>query len=80
MATACFVARVETRDFLFLTEELSFDGGTPETPQPGDLIDEEQCGTVFTYEVRPMGSEAAWRYSDSFRIARRIHTKLIQTH
>ena len=57
--------RVETRDFIVPRELL------PSEPQVGDEVD----FLGGTYEVLSPNGEPAWRWSDPFRTAYRIHTK-----
>ena len=57
--------RVETRDFIVPKELLPFE------PQVGDEI--EFLGN--TYEVLSPNGEPAWRWSDAFHTAYRIHAK-----
>ena len=57
--------RVETRDFIVPKEQLPFE------PQVGDEV--EFLGA--TYEVLAPNGEPAWRWSDAFHTAYRIHAK-----
>ena len=57
--------RVETRDFIVPRGTLGFE------PQVGDEI--EFLGN--TYEVLSPNGEPAWRWSDAFHTAYRIHAK-----
>ena len=57
--------RVETRDFIVAKEMLS------QEPEVGDEI--EFLG--HTYEVLSPNGEPAWRWSDAFHTAYRIHAK-----
>ncbi len=57
--------RVEMRDFIVPASQLAAE------PGPGDEISFE--GKV--YEVLAEAGEPAWRWSDSFNTAYRIHTK-----
>ena len=57
--------RIETRDFIIPGKQLGIE------PEPGDEI-------VFdssVYEVLAPAGEPAWRWSDPFKTAMRIHTK-----
>ena len=72
------IMRMEIRDYLIDTMSLLLDGQQL-LPQRGDLIIETEDGKDFTYEVLPIGSDRAWRYSDPFRLKLRIHTRLIAT-
>ena len=57
--------RIETRDFIVPRGSLGFE------PQVGDEIEFLGC----TYEVLSPNGEPAWRWSDAFHTAYRIHTK-----
>ena len=57
--------RVETRDFIVGKGQIDFE------PQVGDEI--EFLGN--TYEVLSPNGEPAWRWSDAFHTAYRIHAK-----
>lgn len=57
--------RVETRDFIVAKELLS------QEPEVGDEIEFLGC----TYEVLSPNGEPAWRWSDAFHTAYRIHAK-----
>ena len=71
------ITRAESRDFLILACDLVFDG-MPALPEPGDRIEETQGGTLFVYEVLPVGGmQPHYRYSDPYRQTLRVHTKLI---
>lgn len=72
------VSRVEARDYLFAPEDCTLAGEQLE-PAAGDQIDEVQGDVTFTYEVRPLGQEPCWRWSDPHRVTRRVHTILIAT-
>ena len=72
------VLRMEIRDYLIDSGDLKLNGQLT-LPERGDLIIENDDGTDFTYEVLPIGNQRAWRYSDTFRLKLRIHTKLITT-
>jgi len=53
-------------DFLILADDLGSD------PEPGDKI----VTGGMQYEVMPFGSDReGWRWSDSFRVTYRIHTR-----
>lgn len=73
-----FIHRVQARDYIVRTQDLAING-VPITPQPGDVIHEHDAATgrTYVYEVRAFGSEPPWRWSDPFRRAMRIHTKLV---
>lgn len=59
--------RTETRDFLVSVEDM------PDEPERGDcfLLDASR------YEVLSAKGEPCWRWSDPYRLVRRIHTKEI---
>lgn len=59
--------RIETRDFIVPRDQL------PAEPQVGDEI----AFLGNTYEVLAPGGESAWRWSDAFHTAYRIHAKHI---
>ena len=75
---AGIVHRVESRDFLVRTADLDLGDG-PTLPKAGDHVRETVGSTVFVYEVKAPSGQPPWRYSDSYRKALRIHTKLIRT-
>ncbi len=54
-------------DFLIRVTLLPFD------PEPGDRI----MVNTDEYEVMPLGQSGCWRWCDSFKNIRRIHTKKI---
>jgi predicted MarR family transcription regulator len=61
---------------LVRTEDLVL-GGQPTLPQRGDWIEETDAERTYRYEVRPLGDEPCWRYSDSQRQTLRIHTQAL---
>lgn len=67
------IVRSTVRDYLIAVSDLVLSGEVT-TPQRGDRI-EEPSGHV--YEVMPVGSEPAWRYSGPGRDVFRVHTRLI---
>lgn len=64
------------RDFLLTASDLDFGGG-PVLPELGDVIEETQSGTTFTYAVLVDPSGEHFRWSDPFRTVLRIHTREI---
>lgn len=73
------VEQWESRDFIVATADLVLSGLTV-LPAVGDRILEVGGALQFTYQVLgPNPSEPPFRYSDSYRMALRIHTKLIAT-
>jgi len=70
--------KVESRDFLVRAADLVLDAQRV-LPERGDKVRETQAGTVYVYEVMAPGREPCWRYSDPYRRALRIHTKLVDT-
>lgn len=63
----------ESRDYLILAADLSA-GGAAVEPEPGHRIVE---AGGQTYEVLPLEQLACWRWTDPYRLGRRIHTKEI---
>ena len=76
------VERVESTDWLILTEDLDLGSGAHE-PKRGDVVKEVGIdGKTYVYEVVPFavgGGQVHWRWSDQYRRARRIHTKHVKT-
>lgn len=72
------VERIESRDFLVLTDDLALGGGRT-LPERGDRVKEVQGDSTFVYEVMAPGKEPHWRYSDPYRKTLRIHTKHVAT-
>jgi hypothetical protein len=70
--------KVESRDFLIRTSDLVL-GGENVLPERGDQIRETKDGLTYVYEVMAPGREPCWRYSDPYRRALRVHTKLVDT-
>lgn len=70
--------RHESRDYIVLAADLVL-GGATTLPKAGDRVRETEGGKVFVYEVMAPGNEPAWRYSDPYRRALRIHTKHVAT-
>lgn len=69
--------RIEARDFLIAALPLAFDGVSYE-PERGDRIIERIEDRILICEVMsPTTSDPCWRWSDEYRLARRIHTKVI---
>jgi hypothetical protein len=68
--------RHEARDYLVRTEDLVLDAAAV-LPQRGDQVRETAGTKVYVYEVMAPGQEPEWRYSDLYRKALRIHTKLV---
>ncbi len=68
------VERSESRDYLIQAVDLVWGA-----PRRGDQIREAQGDIIYVYEVMAPGKEPAFRFSDPFRKAYRIHTKLVDT-
>jgi len=66
------IVSFESRDYIFRATDLVLGGATVE-PADGDRIVE--AGRI--YEVLAPGDHPAWRWSDPFRTAFRVHTKYI---
>ena len=64
------------RDYLILTTDLVI-AGQAILPEIGDRIEEVSNGNKYVQEVLATPSGEVYRYSDSFRIQLRIHTKEI---
>lgn len=75
---AGLIHRTESRDFLVRAAELDLGDG-PTFPKAGDRLRETVGPSVFVYEVNAPGGQPPWRFSDPYRKALRIHTKLIGT-
>jgi len=69
------VRKIESRDYLIRVSDLST------KPKRGDLITETEGTSTFSYEVvsPTSGGEPEFRYSDPYRKAYRIRTKLVAT-
>ena len=72
------IVRTQVRDYLIDTADLVL-AGQQTLPEKGDRIEETDAGQQFVHEVLPLGGEQHWRYSDPYRRALRIHTKLVET-
>lgn len=64
----------QSRDFLVAAAELVLDGEEVE-PKVGDVIEELDGTRVRTHIVIALGDDQPWRWSDSGRSTRRVHTK-----
>lgn len=75
---AGLVLVVQSRDFLVPTRLLVLNDTRIE-PQPGDQIQEtdSDTGATFTFAVMSLAKQPCWRWSDAYRITRRIHTKQV---
>lgn len=62
------------RDFIIVAADLVL-GGQVTLPQRGDQIYLTLGGVIERFDVMPVGSEAAWRYSDAHKLRLRVHTK-----
>jgi len=72
------VAIGATRDYLIRASDLRL-GGVVIEPDRGDRIAEMVAGTVYTWEVMPLGAEPPFRPCDPGRMLLRIHTQLVET-
>jgi len=70
------VHRIESRDYLITAEDLVLDGQLA-TPQAGDQVRETDGAVTRVYAVLAPGDEPPWRWSDPYRVALRVHTKLV---
>lgn len=66
------------RDYIIATADLVL-GGLEITPQRGDRITDVEGTRTNIYEVLTPAGEPVWRWSDSYRVRRRIHTKLVSS-
>lgn len=70
------IHKIESRDFIIRTCDLMLDS-VQTLPAVGDRLRDSDGDTEFVYEVMAPGQEPAFRYSDPYRKALRIHTKRI---
>jgi len=77
---ADFDQRLEAKrkDFLIDAADLILNSVVV-TPARGDRIKQIDGSTTYVYEVRPDGTDPAWRWSDRHFRRRRIHTLFIGT-
>lgn len=68
--------RTEARDFIVRTEDLVLNA-TLVTPKAGDQVLEPVSDKYHIYELMAPEGEPCWRYSDPYRLAIRMHTKLV---
>ena len=66
------------RDYIIRVSDLVL-GGSVIEPAAGDQIRETSGSTTYVFEVMPAGADTAFRYSDRYRTAWRIHTKHVDT-
>lgn len=66
------------RDYLIAQADL-VQGVTVVIPQKGDRITHIEGSKTNIYEVQAPTGEPVWRWSDSYRYRRRIHTKLVSS-
>jgi len=70
------VTVVTSRDYVVHAADLVV-GGTTITPRAGDTIKETIGGTERTFEVMPLGAEAAYEPVDPDSVLLTVHTKKI---
>ena len=75
-SSAGVAERFEARDFIITAADLVLNGETV-PPERGDKIRETSGGQTLVYEVVGPGSEPCWRWSDTYRLAIRVHTKQV---
>lgn len=63
-------------DFLITATDLVV-AGIATTPAEGDRITATIRGNGYTFELMAPGGEPAWRYSDAYRTAFRVHCKQV---
>lgn len=67
---------VQSIDWIIRRADLVIDGVAVE-PRRGDKIIQVLGDVTITHELLGDGGEGSWRYSDQFRTAFRIHTKVV---
>lgn len=75
-AGEAFTSEEDREDFIIWPADYDFGSG-PTPPAEGDRIIVDDGTTVATYEVNAPQPEPAFRYTDRFRTAWRIHTVLV---
>jgi len=70
------VTVVTSRDYVVHAADLVIAGSTV-TPRAGDTIKETIGSTVHTFEVMPLGAEAAYEPVDPDSVLLTVHTKKI---
>jgi hypothetical protein len=70
------ITETQADDFIIEAADLVLDEAAVE-PKEGDEITRTSGGKTLVYRVLPFGTEPAWRFTDSYRNAYRIHTKLM---
>jgi hypothetical protein len=68
---------VRSLDLLIAIDDYDLGDGAV-TPAEGDRYEVDDGVTVITLEACPYPPEPAWRYTDRFRTAYRIHTKQVK--
>jgi len=68
------IVNERAEDYIISVVDYDFGSG-PVIPEIGDLIFDSSSGTEVRMEVMPMAMDIEKRYTDSYRIAWRIHTK-----
>lgn len=71
--SAGLITRVESQDFIVQVPDLEIDGLATEPAKSDRIID--AAGNQF--DVRPVGNEPCFRYTDEHRIQFRVHTKKV---
>ncbi len=72
------VERVESRDYIIQCDDLILNG-VKAKPKRGDKVYEIQGEKKYVYLLLNLGNEPSFRFSDLYRKAYRIHTKLVDT-
>lgn len=72
------VQTVRSVDWLLSPSALVLES-EPTTPLAGDLVRETRAMEVLTYEVTPLGGQAAYRHAGGARETLRVHTRLVRT-
>jgi hypothetical protein len=70
------VIRIRSQDYLIEAHRYDFGDGQVE-PVRGDKVIRTECDGEHTYELLDLPNENSWRWSDSYRVRFRLHTKEI---
>ncbi|MEO2049059.1 MAG: hypothetical protein ABGX16_21075 [Pirellulales bacterium] len=75
-STDGMIINERAEDYIIAVVNYDFANGKgPVEPEVGDFIYDSSSGSEVRMEVLPLAVEPAKRYSDSYRISWRIHTK-----
>lgn len=76
LAGDALTSQERREDFLIDPPDYDFGDG-PVEPAEGDRIAVDDGQTITTYEVNAPPPEPAWRYTDRFRTALRVHARVV---